>query len=146
MDSPVKHCPNQDCLHFEKVGKAAVYRYEVKICPDCGTPLENGAPASPALSAESSDIRHYDGPLVVVQNFREPYLARLAKSKLESEGIFSFIRDEHMIDMSYLYSHKEGGVKLEVPEPHAKRAREILDTDSSYAVEDAYADEEPFEE
>lgn len=70
-------------------------------------------------------------PLVVIKSFRDPYLAHLAKAKLESEGIRAFLQNEYTIGIQWLYSNALGGVKLEVPQAEAEEAIKILETDFS---------------
>jgi len=64
-----------------------------------------------------------------VASFREPYKARLAKGKLEAEGIQAIVLDEHLVQMDWVLSRAIGGVKLQVLEEDFDRAREILGTD-----------------
>ena len=52
--------------------------------------------------------------------------AHLAVSKLGGSGIAAFVRDEHTVNMQWLYSNAIGGVKIEVAEADFKRAREVL--------------------
>ncbi len=67
-------------------------------------------------------------PLKIVATYSMPYQAHLAKSRLETEGISAFIRDEHLISIDWLYSPALGGVKLEVPEGQWEEAKQILET------------------
>lgn len=64
--------------------------------------------------------------LVTIASYSMPYEAHIAKSRLDSEGIPAFMADEHTINMQWLYSNALGGVKLQVPEPYAEAAIEIL--------------------
>lgn len=66
--------------------------------------------------------------LVTVASFSHPSEAELAKSKLESEGIESFVADAHTVQMNWLYSNALGGVKVQVWEADAAKAQEILGT------------------
>lgn len=52
--------------------------------------------------------------------------AHLVKEKLKSEGIESFLLDEHAVAMDVTYSQVLGGVKLQVKESDVRRAAEIL--------------------
>ncbi|MFQ5664689.1 MAG: DUF2007 domain-containing protein [Terriglobia bacterium] len=47
-------------------------------------------------------------------------------SRLESEGIECFVADEHIVRMIWIYSVFVGGVKLQVKESDAERAKGIL--------------------
>jgi hypothetical protein len=63
--------------------------------------------------------------LIVVATFQYPYQAELAKLKLESEEIPCFIADEityRTIEVPLL----AGGIKLQVREEDAEKAKEIL--------------------
>jgi len=64
--------------------------------------------------------------LITIANFTLPVEANLAKAKLKSEGIQSFILDEHTVGMDFAYSRALGGVKLQVRTADARRATEIL--------------------
>jgi hypothetical protein len=63
---------------------------------------------------------------VTVATFQYPIEAHLAKSKLESEGIEACIADENIVAINWLYSNAVGGVKLQVRESDAKKARNFL--------------------
>jgi len=64
--------------------------------------------------------------LVTVARFSHPEEAHLASSKLESEGIWSFVADEHTVTTNWLWSNAIGGVRLQVRESDATAARKIL--------------------
>lgn len=52
--------------------------------------------------------------------------AHLAASKLQGSGIEAYVRDEHTVNMQWLYSNAIGGVKVEVAEEDFERAHEVL--------------------
>lgn len=64
--------------------------------------------------------------LVTVQIFTLPTEASLAQLRLESNGIACFLKDDATIGVMNLYSNALGGVKLQVEENDAEKAREIL--------------------
>src|SRR5688572_24910993 len=64
--------------------------------------------------------------LVTVQIFTFPTEAHLAQLRLESNGISCFLKDETTVGVISLYSNALGGVKLQVEENEAEKAREIL--------------------
>jgi len=64
--------------------------------------------------------------LITVSRYSFPYEAHIAKTRLDSEGIPSFIVDEHTINMQWLYSNALGGVRLQVPEAYAEVALAVL--------------------
>ncbi len=59
--------------------------------------------------------------LITIANFTLPVEANLAKAKLESDGIQSFVIDEHTVGMDFAYSQALGGVKLQVRKKDARR-------------------------
>ena len=80
--------------------------------------------------------------LVTVGIYSHVYEADLAVSRLESEGIMAFAADEFMVNLNWLYSNAIGGVRLQVPAPDAERAREILSTDESEDLKNAFPEED----
>lgn len=74
--------------------------------------------------------------MITVATFSFPYEAHIARAKLESEGIPAFVVDEHTINAQWLYSQAMGGVRVQVPNEHAYRASEILETDYSGVLEE----------
>ena len=75
--------------------------------------------------------------LVTIGIYSTPFEANMAKSKLESAGIYAFVADEYTIGINWLYSNALGGVKVQVPESVVSEAREILASE----VESPTADE-----
>ena len=63
--------------------------------------------------------------LITIAVYSTPVEAHLAKTKLDSAGIESFITDEYM---SHIYMSTVGGVKLQVRKSDAESAVEILET------------------
>ena len=64
--------------------------------------------------------------LVTIATFMFPQEAYIFKGKLESRGIQSFIEDEYITTMNWLYSTAVGGVKLKVRESDEAKALEII--------------------
>lgn len=64
--------------------------------------------------------------LVAIRFFREPPEAMIAKSVLESAGIFAFLRDENTVRLNWGYSHLIGGLRLEVRPEDVATAEEVL--------------------
>lgn len=60
---------------------------------------------------------------ITIWTFAYPHEAHFAKTKLESEGIAVFIKDELS---AQVYSVAVGGLKLQVPEDDIERANQIL--------------------
>lgn len=73
---------------------------------------------------------------VTVLTVSYPQQLWVIRTKLESEGIECFIKDELTVQSYNLYSNAVGGVKLQVLEEDVERAREIL-TESGYIKEDS---------
>ena len=69
--------------------------------------------------------------LTIVGRFNYLHEADLAKALLASEGIASWLLDEHQIRQRWHLGAALGGVKLAVAPEHAWRARQILDEDHS---------------
>ena len=65
--------------------------------------------------------------LIVVRRFRDLIEAELAKGKLESAVIASFVADENIVRMDWFYSNAVGGLRLMVKPEDADEARTILD-------------------
>jgi hypothetical protein len=68
------------------------------------------------------------GAYETIATFETVVQAHVAKSKLESEGIQSFIRDEHIMGVNPLYSPAMGGVRLQVEAADSARAKLVLET------------------
>lgn len=64
--------------------------------------------------------------LVTVRTFTYAHEAAIAKSLLQSEDIYCFLKDELTIQANPFYSNALGGVKLQVPACDACRAADIL--------------------
>lgn len=67
-----------------------------------------------------------DEDLVTIGKFDSPMLAELAKARLESEGIRSYLGNEMAVGVMPFLSSGLGGVSLQVAPADAERAREIL--------------------
>lgn len=129
----MKYCPNPDCSHAEVVGSPAEYRDEVQVCADCGTPLKWGEPPK-----QTGEVKKPGIPLVMVDRFNDLMLAQMIRSKLESEGITVYLKNEHGPPIS-VFPGGGAEIDLMVPEPEVRRAREIirgtLDTDPIMSAE-----------
>jgi hypothetical protein len=64
--------------------------------------------------------------LVTIATFSFPPQAYIFKAKLESQGIQSYVEDEYIVTMMWLYSVAVGGVKLKVRESDEAQAIEII--------------------
>jgi len=72
-----------------------------------------------------------------------PYEADLAKARLEAEGIPAFAADEYIVRFDWFYSNAVGGIRLQVAEPDAELAMEILASDLSRDPESEFLEDPP---
>lgn len=68
-------------------------------------------------------------------SFIDPPIAYLAKSRLEFEGIPSWIADDFHINLKWTISLALGGVKIKILESDYEDAQKVLNTDCSEALE-----------
>lgn len=93
----------------------------VKVCIDCNVDLVDDLPELPPKLKPKAPER-----LVKIATFSHAIEAHLHRTKLESEGIHSFVTDEYMVTTQWLYSTALGGVKLWVRESDVEKAQQIL--------------------
>lgn len=67
---------------------------------------------------------------VTVASFSIPTQAHLARLRLENADVDCFLLDENLVSTNWLLSAAIGGIKLQVPEDQAERAREVLGADA----------------
>ena len=67
---------------------------------------------------------------VTIATYIGAWEAHLARTKLESEGIFAVVLDDQIASINWFYSNAVGGVRLQVSEADAERAALILEKDS----------------
>jgi hypothetical protein len=89
--------------------------------------LRRGMEAPPERRAEPVEAKRQAPKPVVLGRYRDLPTANLAKSILDSAGIESFLADDTVIQMNWLYSNALGGVKLLVRDEDEVAARELLD-------------------
>jgi hypothetical protein len=65
--------------------------------------------------------------MITIAQFSKPEEAHLLRMRLEAGGVPAFVLDENMVQMDWLYSNAIGGVRLQIAEEDAERAREILE-------------------
>jgi Putative prokaryotic signal transducing protein len=94
----------------------------------------------PPLVEEPDELefRH----LVTVRRYRDLMEAFLGRSLLESAGIQSWIADENLVRLDWLYSNMVGGMRLQVDEHDEVAAREILDEAAPRTI--TYGEEEVY--
>ncbi|MCA1764601.1 MAG: DUF2007 domain-containing protein [Cryomorphaceae bacterium] len=64
--------------------------------------------------------------LITIATFTLPGELAIVKGRLESEGIDCFVKDELTVQVYNFVSNAVGGIKLQVRQDQALRAREIL--------------------
>ncbi len=69
--------------------------------------------------------------LVTVSRFLSPLEADLALSRLQAEGVPSFLQDANTVSINWLYAPALGGIRLQVPCEWEAKAREILEGEPS---------------
>lgn len=70
-----------------------------------------------------------------VATFDNQIDASLALGRLAAEGIEGQLVDQNLVQMDILYNIAVGGIKLQVEEREAARARALLDDDYSDLLE-----------
>jgi hypothetical protein len=108
---PKGYCPV--CEHF--------WRLPVDVaCPKHDIPLEDGPPAPSELYATDQMVSW-----VTVKEFQDSLSAAIPRSRLEAEGIRTFLAGERM-GAPAMYGVATRGVKLQVPADQVAEARIIL--------------------
>ncbi len=90
------------------------------LCPKHDVVLEDGPPAAIAPITDGRLISW-----VTVKVFPDSLAAAIPRSRLEAEGILTFLEGERMGSPA-MYRLATGGVKLQVPADQAPEARIIL--------------------
>ncbi|HSY60994.1 MAG TPA: hypothetical protein VK796_03915 [Cytophaga sp.] len=65
--------------------------------------------------------------LITLQTFQLAHKAYLLKSILESEGIESYIYDEHIVTAQPMYANTVGGIKLKIQKKDFEKTCQILE-------------------
>mgnify|MGYP006281632873 CR=1 FL=1 len=81
--------------------------------------------------------------MVTIDTYDNLADAHIAKGRLEAEGIPAELADAHLVQTDWLYSAAVGGIKLQVAEEDAGRARGILHRDHSATMADEGLEAEP---
>ena len=77
-----------------------------------------------------------ENTFTTIATFQYSSEAQIIKGRLLAEGIRAFLVDAVTIDTDPLVSNAIGGVKLKVPTQDVVEAREILQSISSYSLDD----------
>ncbi len=86
---------------------------------------EYGRRGMPAPELADDDAPGFE-ELVTVRHYRDLPEAIIAKSALESAGIYAFLRDENMVRLDWGYAHVVGGIRLQVRPGDRAVADEVL--------------------
>ncbi|MTI29386.1 DUF2007 domain-containing protein [Xanthovirga aplysinae] len=65
--------------------------------------------------------------LVTIATFQNPVQANIYKGKLEAANIYCFLADENIVSVNWLFSNAIGGIKLQVAEKDAEKAKLLLE-------------------
>src|SRR5258707_7693553 len=102
------------------------YRQGFDWCPDCKTALVEALASEALPDDQGESSSHPEGEaLVTVGTFANPTMASLLASRLEAEGIETFIDDVETLSMDPLWATALGGVKVSVRVSEAELGREI---------------------
>ena len=74
--------------------------------------------------------------MITLKTFDTSIEAHILKSRLENEGIPSYIFDENIVTLNPLYNNLVGGVKLKISEFDLARAQKILNEIDAKEVSD----------
>jgi tetratricopeptide (TPR) repeat protein len=117
---------NLRAIVLEALGRTAeamtAYKFALRINPEFHDAAHN------LLELEREMGISHD--LVTIATFSQPLEAHVMRTKLEAEGIWSFVADEGIVTMNWLYTNVVGGVKLQVRKRDVERARDILGLDA----------------
>jgi len=64
--------------------------------------------------------------MITIATYQYPHQAHLVQSKLESEGIGTFLKDKLTVQVNHFLSQAVGGVKLQINQSNFEQAKEIL--------------------
>lgn len=65
--------------------------------------------------------------MFTIATFSQPEQAHLLRGRLEASGIPAYLRDEHTIQLDWLYSDALGGVRVVISEHHLQDALALLE-------------------
>ena len=112
-----------------------VFRVEMKIkpvlkpalCPTCKKEIKNSPRFCPNCSyrLKSVTVEEPDD-LITLFRYGTPLEAHLARTKLESKNIESYVIDEHMISLFPTRDIGWGGVKLKIKKSEVRKALRVL--------------------
>jgi hypothetical protein len=74
--------------------------------------------------------------IITLEQYYDPMLAHIIRTKLEDNGISCFIADDNIISANPIYNNAVGGIKLKIFERDLERCREILAQDGDLHEQD----------
>jgi hypothetical protein len=80
--------------------------------------------------------------LITIKRYRDTSEAIVARSVLDSAGIFCFLRDENLVRLDWQISNFIGGVSLQVGPEDAEAAEQLLSQPTPESIE--YGDQEQY--
>ena len=126
----------------------------MRYCTECGDEFQEWVHQCPRchidlLDGPKPDIRDIEevqstlsrDELVTIASFSHAPEAYVTFTKLQAEGILSFIADDYMVTMNWLWSNVLHGVKIRVRESDVEAAVKILDSIPKELPEDNYESE-----
>jgi hypothetical protein len=131
----------------------------VRYCTECGDEFQDWVHQCPRchidlLDGPKPDVKEIKQPVEIVQgttlsrdelvtiaSFSHAPEAYVTFTKLQAEGILSFIADDYMVTMNWLWSNVLHGVKIRVRESDVEAAVKILDSIPKELPEDNYESE-----
>jgi tetratricopeptide (TPR) repeat protein len=127
IDPSLAEAHNLRGIALEELGhlKEALeaYRQAIVLDPEFREAKNNLSELASDLAEEGQLVTDDNHQLVTVATFTHPTEANIAKTVLDTEGIWSFIADENI---NRLYPFLTRGIKLQVRQPDAERALELL--------------------
>jgi len=113
----MKHCPNQDCEHLARYGRASEFLDVVEVCSDCGAFLVVGEPPPPP------QLEYQE--LATVYETNDRVQAHLIRSVLEDAGVPAHVSGDALQGALGEIPVTMLAVRVQVPLEHADRARKI---------------------
>jgi tetratricopeptide (TPR) repeat protein len=137
FDPSLSEAHNLRGIALEDIGRddeaIKAYKQAISLNPDFPEAKSNLS----LLELELGEKRQ----LITIATFTHPIEANIAKNLLDTEGIWSFVAEENI---NRLYPFLTGGIKIQVRQPDAERAFELLNEkpDGAKALEEELGKDE----
>ncbi len=76
--------------------------------------------------------------IITLEQYYDPMLAHIMRTKLEDNGIPCFIADDNIISANPVFNNAVGGIKLKIFERDLERSREVLAQDGDLHKQDHF--------